>query len=217
MKSAIVALALAVAGCTDFPHPSELEHPQIIGLRADPPALAPGERSRLDLLVAGPDGPMTPAVTWSVAGDGRIELEDGTAYLVGGAEGALSVEATALIDGRALAARKSVRITGEGATNPIVTELLVAGQPVADGDRISLPAAATVGLSLAVSPPPDEDALVSWYTTAGEIDRYRVPAPELLTAPEPGTGWLIVVHRDGRGGTCWRSVELSIEPSGDLP
>jgi hypothetical protein len=214
----VIPLTLAagwLTACTDFATPSELSHPQIIAIRATPPLVAAGERAELSVLVAGPNGRIEPrAVTWR----GRIEVVGETVWYTapddvqpGGIfeELAATVE---LADGTELAAVKSIGVgLPLAADNPSITEVRADGQAMAAGDAIVLDLERTITLDLSVEPAPTDDAIFSWYSTAGEIDLYRRSPTELAALDEPATGALFVVYRDGFGGIDWRELALRIE------
>lgn len=68
MKALLVcALAAATIGCTDFRSPADLKHPQVLGVRLEPPQLRPGERARLDGLLTDAEGIVTVAPPVAVA------------------------------------------------------------------------------------------------------------------------------------------------------
>jgi hypothetical protein len=205
----LLLFVILVGACSDFAPPAELDRVQVVGVRAEPPTVQPGQPSRLSILVAGPDGPVPADVTWSAAG-GRIEDVDGQPAVVPEADGCW-VDARAEVDGQLLVARKWVAVAAEAGSNPALVALRLDDQPVVDGSVVTVDAGAVIPLSFEVAPPASDEALFSWYSTAGLIDRYRIPDTELVVSDEPGRGWVILVYRDGRGGTAWRAVELAIE------
>jgi hypothetical protein len=211
----LTSLGLATA-CTDFAHPSELEHAQIIGIRAEPATITVGERSRLDVLVAGPDGPLAVEAGWSIlGGQGTLIVEADATYLMASSEGPVSIGVAIAAGERELSGRKTVHVAAQAVANPAMPWLKIGDQVVPEvGPEVGpvvLARGQVVPLSFETVPAAGDAALVSWYTTAGTIDRYRIAAPELVAAAEPTRGWLIVVFRDGRGGTCWRAVEVHVE------
>lgn len=212
----VVAFLIAVwaAGCSDFSTPAELDHAQIIAVRAEPPAVMPGERARLEVLVAGPDGPLSqPPASWSVAGGGAVAVDDsGVAVVVDGDVGSdvVWVDVEVDIGGEILRARKALVIGAGPATNPEVRALWV-GDLDAGDEPVVVGAGSTVPLAVDMDPEPGEGALVSWYSTVGDIDRYRLADSELVAPPAADSGWLMVVVRDGRGGVGWRIARLRVE------
>jgi hypothetical protein len=218
--------AAAATACNDFATPAELSHPQVLALRAEPPAVPAGERAALSLLVAGPDGDVTPAaIDWAVIGVGEDLPTVGAIEIDG--DGAVFFAAPQDTDGVTLAvvqatihiddAKPLTAVKGIGAgvlsatANPTILGLRIGGEPVADGGVITLTRGATVSLELDVDPLPGQDSIFSWYATRGEIELYRRSPTELVTPEEPGEGWLYAVYRDGAGGTAWRRVGLLVE------
>lgn len=212
------------AGCTDLPTPAELARPQVLAVRADPPALPAGERAELTVLVAGPDGAMTDLdVTWAVAEPtpqlpaiGDIEVDgDGRVWYVAPDEvdevTGTSVEATVRVDDETtLIALKGVAVgVAMPTVNPIITDLFVGGDSVDDGGTATLSGDEPVSLDIAVDPPGSNNATTSWYATLGEIELYRRTPTEILPAEEPGNGSLFVVYRDERGGVTWRAIGVT--------
>lgn len=225
LRLALLAF-LAAAGCSDLANPSELARPQILAVRAQPPGLAEGERAELTLLLAGPDGIIDDAeVSWSVAEPspelpavGEIEIDgDGRVWYVPpeivGTPSLTSVEATAIVpDSPALVALKGIGIGLNRSTqNPVIEDLLVGGQSIADGGSVTIQTGATVELDVLGEPLPTNDFIISWYATVGEIELYRRAPTELIAPDEPGAGTLIVTYRDDRGGVAWRIAELVVE------
>jgi len=214
----ILSITLAagcLTACTDFETPAELSHAQILAVRADPPVVAAGERARLSVLVAGPDGRIEPAaVDWT----GPVEIDgDGAWYRAPGSVDAGGIfdtieVAVELDDGTTLTAVKAI---GVGlpvvAANPEILEARVDGAPIVDGEPVILEVGQSVELDLRVSPAPGPDAIFSWYATTGEIDLYRRSPTELAAPDEPATGSLFAVYRDGLGGVAWRELSLRIE------
>jgi hypothetical protein len=220
----VVVVLAALAGCADLATPSELARPQILAVRADPPAIRAGERSLLTALVAGPDGVIADAaVTWSVAAPtpdlpalGAIELDGDDAYYAApatvGAPTIAAIQAAVEVDGSPiLVALKGVGVgVREPTANPVIASVLVDGAEVAEGGDVELGAGATAALDLVTDPPPTQDAIVHWYATIGEIELYRRAPTELAAGDEPGDGWLVVTFRDEQGGVDWRTARLTV-------
>lgn len=214
----IVPITLAagwLAGCTDFATPAELSRPQILAVRADPPVVAAGERSRLTLLIGGPSGRIEPAaVEWL----GPVEEIDGewwytapAAIDAGGFVESLEV-VVELDDGTTLSALKTIGVgLPVEAANPVIEAVFVDGAPLAEGEALAVGPERTVTLDVRVAPVPATGAIFAWYATTGEIDRYRRSPTELVAPDVPDEGSLFVVYRDGLGGVAWREVTVDVD------
>ena len=65
MLGSWAAVACAVTGCDEFATPAELATAQVLAIRTEPPAVPPGGRAELEILVADSDGPIAaPDITW---------------------------------------------------------------------------------------------------------------------------------------------------------
>jgi hypothetical protein len=106
-----------------------------------------------------------------------------------------------------LAAEKTVAI-GEPRDNPSFTEVTADGIPL--GDELRVPRGRAVVLDAMLGAPLPPGSL-TWYATLGEIDLYRRTPSELVAPPDPGTGTLAVVGRDGAGGVTWQLARLVVE------
>jgi hypothetical protein len=75
---AVAAAALA-AGCRpDFGAPTSLvTAPRLLGTRAEPAEAAPGQTVTVSALAAAPDGPLSPALAWSLCSTPRPISENG--------------------------------------------------------------------------------------------------------------------------------------------
>jgi hypothetical protein len=224
-----VAIALATSalasGCEKFASPAELDRTQILAIASEPAVIAPGGRTSLGLLVAGPDGEVaSPPVTWTVVEQpgqpaiGRIEIApDGSASYVApdtvssDPAGTL-VQAAVEVDDKTLLGVKAVVIGSLDLLNPAVSALEVDGEPLAEGDSLALSAGQSTMLRVRLDPDATDDAEVAWYSTALSIDRYRLPVStptEAIAADTPTAGWLFAVVRD-RGGVGWRAVQVEV-------
>lgn len=225
---AFIAAALALAACDDFQAPSDLDHAQILAVRAAPAQLAPGGVARIDLLVTDQAGqpaavPPDEAAIAGAAGarldrderglvlraPGEAELDAARAALglPGDAPVPIPLRVTVAIDGVPKTADK-VLFVGRHAENPEIAALAADDAPVPDdglafrrGTSPRLAAAGTGG----------EGALrYAWYSGVGELERYRSAEARLL-ARDPGAGHLVVVVRDEQGGVGWRIVPARVE------
>ncbi len=227
--NAILSVIITCAGCDDFATPAELSHAQILAIRAQPAAVAPGEQATLSVLVAGPEGDIVPSrVEWT------LETSSPWVTVVTDSEGAVTLAAAAdmpavqevaldvsvdLASGERLLARKYLEVGGTATDNPLITQIDVDGTPLTNGDNaddnpsgstITAAPGQTLALSLNTAPTITEDSLISWFATIGEIDRYRL-ADTIWTAPDNGgQGWLYVVYRDGYGGVSWQKISVTV-------
>lgn len=218
---ALVSLAIAVAssGCKDFATPAELDRPQIVAIASDPASVRPGERALLSLLVAGPDGPVTPdAVGWRVTTQpgipalGRVETVGADTFYVAPDQadedptGTL-VEVTVSVGEVELVGLKAMVVTRLALENPAVTAIerdgaaIEGSLQVARGDRVEL--------GVALDPEATEDLEVAWYSTSLAIEKYRSQPTEAEVPEAAEDGWLIAVARD-RGGIGWLAIPVEI-------
>ncbi len=224
-------MAVLTSACDDFATPAELEKPQIVAVRAEPPAVAPGQTSELSLLLLGPDGEVDDAeISWSVVatspgapllgtvetdGDGRVfytapsVIEDGLTI------GTVQVDVS--VADRQLSAIKAIALgAGLSLINPELSAFyanednLIAGQ--SDG-AVSLAMTSEQEIELAVETTPELSAqsTFAWYSTVGELEDYQSNPAQLIAGDRVGDGWLFVVVRDGLGGVVWQRVSVSIE------
>lgn len=219
----VLLAGATLAACTDFATPAELTKPTVLAVVAEPPLVAPGEATELSIVMAGPDGPMTPdAVSWRLvetlpgvppfgevdggAGAATYQAPDELPALPEGVPPVTSIEATVEADGTSVVVVKAVVVADVPAANPAIAVLAIGGEVA--GDRVVVGAGETVDLDVGTDPPPGEDAAFAWYSTAGEIERYQSNPAALVVEDD---GWLFVVFRDGRGGVAWRAVEVAVE------
>ncbi len=219
LSLASLAIAVASSGCKDFATPADLDRPQIIAIASDPASVRPGERARLSLLVAGPDGPIAPDdVTWSVSTEpgipqlGQVEREgDETFYLAPDSvdedpTGTL-VEAVVAAGDSELTGVKAMVVTRLELENPVVTAIERDGAPV--DEELVVRRGAHFELAVAIEPEPTEDLEVAWYSTSIAIDKYKSQPTEVEVLDDAEDGWLIAVARD-RGGVGWRAIPVRI-------
>lgn len=217
---ALLAIAVAGAGCEDFATPAELDRPQILAIASDPASVAPGERARLSLLVAGPDGALAPdQVTWSLTAQpgvpelGRVERDGEEAYYVAPAAvdedptGTL-VQAEVATGGAALVGLKAMVVTSLALENPVVTALERDGAAVTG--ELVVARGARFELAVTLEPEATDDLQIAWYSTALTIDHYRSQPTEAEVADDAESGWLFAVARD-RGGVGWLALPVVVE------
>lgn len=226
MRAALLFVLLA-AGCGEFPTPAELTKPTILAVIADPPLIDEGESTALRVVVAGPDGPMTPdAMRYELVETlpgvppfGQLEDHgDGTATytapdplpeLPDDAPPLDSVKLTVEVGEESFESVKAVLVTDVPGENPEITEMIVGEVDAEDGQHVA--ANVVYPLEVSIEPEPGENTTYAWYSTVGGIEQYQSNPAELVAAEEPGDGWLFVVVRDGLGGVAWRGVQLTVE------
>ncbi|WP_428266261.1 hypothetical protein [Haliangium sp.] len=222
---AIATLTLLLAaGCEELDTPAELDRPQILAVRAAPAHLSAGQRAQLSLLIAGPEGDLTPTeLDWAVIGPGAaaagsIEIDDDGAHYRApdqpvGEPRAVTLQVTAVMDdGAALIAEKLVFLGDDSMPEPLITEVLVDG--VAASERVEVAPSDVVELALRTEAvtlsDPAQEPLTTWHTTCGTFDPHREPVVLFEAPTEPCHGMIYAVFRDGLGGVAWRRIEVEI-------
>lgn len=221
----VVGCFLVLSGCDDFPTPAELSHPQILAIRAEPPAVSPGQSTTLSLLVADQSGVVMPDSAWELTEStpGQpllgevVAAEDNTAIytapdMVSREPTIASVMVRVSTPERVLSAIKAIPIgEGLGLSNPEVTALRIDGSELTDDSALVLSPGQEVALEIESEPAATSQTTFAWYSTGGTIERYQSNPTAMLVRDEPGEGWLIVVVRNGLGGVGWKVIRLSVE------
>jgi len=226
-----LVLVLALAGCSDsLDRSSELAGLRVLAIAAEPTGGAPGQPLSIRALWWSPDT-APPTFRWSVCrapGDGSIEACAGEERPLDEGPGldALTIDAPAeagehLVrlslradaqDEVVAAKRVSVGDDEPRNLNPTL-EGLALGEPDGDGER-ELVATIGEGSAEALDEGDDgdeEELLVSWYASSGEVDDDRSFGPDRFAtrwtpaAPPVPTSFFAVL-RDGRGGVAWASA-----------
>jgi len=217
-----VALLAFLVGCIDpVDQRWDLSHDHVVAVRADPPAVMPYQRAKLEALVAHRDGPVTiEAPTEAVGVDDTNDL---VAFTGGWYVTAPSDETLAQLRQKAgvaadapvpfevvmrigdFYATKAV-LLGATEENPTIPAMLVGGTPA--GDALVIPTGDDVYVSVAadVGSPAGR---VNWLTSCGELFQDDV-ATAFLRAKEPCDGELAVVVRNG-AGVAWHVWPLRAE------
>lgn len=213
MKIKMLATCLILSACADLPTAAELSEPQILALTADPPGIAPGEESRLGVVVAAPEGLLTPArVSWTLPDPkGAILIQsDGWSVVAPDNGDRVYIRADVTVeldDGTTLLGYRTMLI-GEAQAQPTITDMRVDGERIDTGQTLQL-SQATHELTLDVAPPAGEDAIFSWFSNVGELTRYR-RSPAFFETADAEDGTLVVVYRDGKGGIATSSVRVQV-------
>lgn len=215
-----LAIAVASSGCEDFATPAELDRPQILAIASDPASVAPGERARLSILVAGPDGAIEPEVSWSITTSpgvpqlGRVERDGDDAYYV--APGTIDEDPTGtlvqadLTAGEiALTGLKAMVVSELDLENPAVIAIDRDGIAI-DGDLVVSPGD-ELDLAVTLEPEATDDLEIAWYSTSFTIEKYRSQPTTAVVPDEAEDGWLFAIARD-RGGVGWRSIRVVVGP-----
>ena len=191
----------------------DLDHDHVVAVRAEPPAVMPFERARLDGLVAHRGGAPTIEAPTAAVGEADLVafIGDGW-YVTAPSEAALAAmrQRAGIVDGPVpyevavqfgddLYAKKTV-ILGATAANPTIPPMLVAGVPA--GEALVVPTGQDVYVTVAAD-------RVNWLTSCGELFQDDV-ATAFLRVKEPCDGELAVVVRDG-AGVAWHVWPLHAE------
>lgn len=222
---------LMVVGCFEpVDQRWQLDHEHVVAVRATPPRILPGERSKIDALLAHEDTAPTVGAPVGMA----VGVEEGDplygivsqSLLEGWFVTAPSEETLAAIrarDGLAadapvpvpiimafpgtgddyLYATKTVFLGASG-ENPTTPAMAIDGQPAAD--QVTVPMEQDVYVSVNVEP----GSRVNWLTSCGSLFQDDVATAFLRVLPEDrADGQLAVVIRDARGGVAWRVWPIS--------
>lgn len=206
-------IVLFVAACSDFATPAELDHPQVLAVRADPPALSGPGSVALDVVVAGDDGLIVPERIAYFPALGT--MTDNGLYVppdpVPTTPTDVHIDVEVNIPGRAepLLAEKWIELGAETTReNPRIHALYV-GDNEATGALIELDLVTDVEVAT------DVDNQIAWYSTVGVIENYRDNPAVFLVEPEEiegATGTLIAVVRDERNGVSWHTQPVAWAP-----
>jgi hypothetical protein len=216
---------LLLVGCIDqVDQRWELDHEHVVAVRATPPAIMPGERAKLDALLAHADRP--PTIGAPVGAAAGVEeghplagivsqsLLEGWYVTAPSAEVLDQVRARDGIpagepipvpivmafsgDAEPLYATKTVYLGAPG-ENPTAPAMVIDGQLASD--QITVPMQRDVYVSVNVEP----GARVNWLTSCGSLFQDDVATAFLRVASDDEqAGQLAVVIRDPRGGVAWR-------------
>lgn len=229
MRLCLVALLLV--GCIEpVDQRWDLDHDHVVAVRATPPSIMPGERSKIDALLAHEGKAPTVGVPIGMAAG--VEEGDPLQNIVGQSRfdgwlvTAPSEETLAAVRTRdGLAADAPVPVTiimafpgtgddyryatktiylGASGLNPSAPAMAIDGQPAAD--QLIVPIKQDVYVSVNVEP----GSRVNWLTSCGSLFQDDVATAFLRVLPEDRTeGQLAVVIRDAQGGVAWRVWPIS--------
>jgi hypothetical protein len=229
----LIAATILHTGCGEFRDPGDLRYARTLAVRADPPRVPPGERSRIDLLVTENDGVpavrMPDSVTPATALPGRPAAPAEAVQFINQDSGAWYITAP---DAEVLAGLRqsfglppdsdaplpfplSVTVTLDGqvrASEKVVWLGGTAANPTitsmtADGQPMGespLPISAAGTHALTATAQGDGTLSYAWYTAFGELKKYREATATLEKAAPGDTGAVVLVVRNDQGGVAWR-------------
>ena len=217
----ILALILAITGCTDDTDPPwQLDHDRIIAIRATPPRIDSGDRAVIDGLRGAKGAPLSEgapdqvtvlspaslvdtvahdAGKWTITAPGAAQLAAARTELglAAGAPVPLSIEASY----GTLRATKTVWL-GATSANPAMAGIEIdrAAAPP-EATELVIPPLVDVPMSIGLS---DADYDVTWLTSCGTMHDFDLPSAYVhVKADDPMAGQLALVVRDANGGVSW--------------
>ena len=201
-----IVFFLALAACDAAPELARLDHSQILAVRAEPPAVAPGQRAKIELL-AGDDAGNVYEADPDTLDAGPLAVErtaDGWYVTAGATPEIATLEVSLAIDGVQWRATKSL-VVNAPAENPKINSMQIDGAASAE-----LVAAAGTKPSLTVVGEGKEPFKYAWYSSVGDLEKYRQPTA-ILDAAEPAEGHVVIVVRDAAGGVSWQMLPARVE------
>ncbi len=203
-RFAILACLVACAEAEE----ARLDHAQILAVRAEPAHIAPGERARIQILAGDDSGAVFEADPETLLATGAQPLAiehtaDGWFVTAGPQPGIVTLRVTLTIDGLEWPASKQL-VIDDRAENPLIS-MQMDGATTTEivAERGTKPELTAV----AVGPGPFTYA---WYSSVGDLERYRQPTA-ILDAADPAEGSLLLVVRDSVGGVSWQLVPSRVE------
>lgn len=232
VRRALVLALLAATGTAacmaDIDPPWQLDHDRIIAVRAEPPGIAPGQRSTIDALLGHEGGATSvaaPELARVVSPQGlsdALALDAGRWVVTAPDEARLAAARTELgLDpgapvplvlgvsyaGQSLIATKIVEL-GQAAANPPLAGLTIDGRPAGD-DELAVGKLVAVPLSIDAD---DAAYDVTWLTSCGTMHDFDLPEAYLqVEVDDPVAGELAVVVRDAQGGVSWQRWPIHAE------
>jgi hypothetical protein len=238
----LLALAAALVGCNaDIDEPWELDHDRIIAVRAEPPAIMPGETSQIDLFLGyeamGPEekrpdfvtviAPMSLADTvqfdgaqWNVtapseerlaAARAELRIEDPTAPVPLQLGVAIAWPTPVMSPEGNGFGASKVVWLGGEGVNPPMNGLLIGGVEPAPDAEIVFSKEPGARTDLYVEAD-DQVDIVNWLSSCGNVHDFDLHAAYVTFDPEDRTeGQFAVVLRDPLGGVTWRYWNCRVE------
>lgn len=208
MQSKRIVFFLALTACAE-PEVARLDHAQILAVRTEPAAVAPGARARIDILAGDDSGAVYEAVPDQVAAFSHtseplvVERAADGWYVTAGDEPEIAMlEVTLAIDGIEWRATKSL-VVNATASNPRIATMQIDG---ADTEELIVPAGTKPALSVSA----EGELKYAWYSSVGDLEKYRQPSA-ILDAAEPAEGLVVIVVRDANGGASWKLLPARVE------
>lgn len=205
----LLSVSLSAAACAEAAE-ARLDHAQILAVRAEPAHVAPGGVARIDVLAGDDAGAVfetAPDELIAVGASGPLAVErtpDGWFVTAGPSPEIATLEVTVAIDGVAWRARKALVVSAP-ADNPRVVAMQVDGS--ASDELVAAigtkPALTAIGAGR-------EPLTYAWYSSVGDLARYRQP-DAVLDASAAAEGTILLVVRDGAGGVGWHILPARVE------
>ena len=200
-----IIFLLALAACDAAPELARLDHAQILAVRSEPAAVAPGERAKIEILAGDDSGAVFEADPDLVTSELSVERTADGWYVTAGATPEIATIAVALeIDGVVWRATKSLVVNAR-AENPRINSMQIDGAASEE-----LVAAAGTKPSLTVTGEGTQPFKYAWYSSVGDLEKYRQPTA-ILDAAEPAEGHVVIVVRDSTGGVSWQLLPARVE------
>ena len=200
-----IIFLLALAACDAAPELARLDHAQILAVRSEPAAVAPGERAKIELLAGDDSGAVFEADPDAVTSTLAVERTADGWYVTAGATPEIATIGVALeIDGVVWRATKSL-VVNATAENPRINSMQIDGAASEE-----LVAATGTKPSLTVTGEGTEPFKYAWYSSVGDLEKYRQPTA-ILDAAEPAEGHVVIVVRDASGGVSWQLLPARVE------
>lgn len=197
------SLLFAIVGCAEVAQPFELDHPRVMAVRVDPPAVAAGGTARVEVLITDQGGPrVAPFAEVAVAVPfGATVGRDDRGWFVtaGQTAGLVALDITVQLSGQTATVQKTFAI-GTPTANPVVPEIV--------GELDAIPASRDLVLA-----PSTRDDLLSyrWFSSVGDLKGFT-RAEATLDPIAGATGNIVLVVRDQAGGTAWVIEPATVAP-----
>jgi hypothetical protein len=227
--SIAIVCALSAGGCNDLSQPWELDHARVLAIRATPPTVAPGQLVEVTALVLTADltiaelGPEvvrvdqpydqllspTPRSPTLLAADQAIVDQARTLLTLAQTEVIpvpVSIQLQLPDSAGVLEPIDSIKTVRVGgfAENPVAPTVALNGDAVSQL-QMSLQVKQRYVLEANV---PTDNVNYAWFTSSGELKFPQASRAELVI-DKPGTGTILVIARDDKGGVSWNQLSFS--------